>query len=298
MFIVLEGLDGCGKSTQAKLLADWLIERGGEVLLTAEPTRSRVGLFIREILASDIELDPKTLSLLFVADRIQHLKDEIEPALLAEKYVVSERYYYSTIAYQNAQEVSWDWLTGLNDFRAPDVSILLDVPPKKASEKIREKILREKDETERARKKFEEEKKKFEDHKLKFTEHRKRFHQIKKNPYAVSGSSEGKKFKHYLDERNASTAEKQLRSLMAELLELDEARMASEEEYEAARTKYLKFEKFERPTTLESDASEYDVFLKKVYENYHRFEDMTLVDGTKSIEKVAADIQEIVGAVL
>lgn len=298
MFIVLEGVDGCGKSTQAKLLADWLKEKGDDVHLTAEPSASRIGQFVREILSSEVELEPDALALLFTADRIHHLADDVEPALLQDKIVVSERYYYSTIAYQHTQGVDWDWLVNLNDFRRPDVAVLLDVPPEKAADKIREKIEREKMEADEARKKFESEKDRFEAARKKFHDVRLTFHRYKKNPYAQTGAQGDKKLKNYFDSRNARGAQKHLEALMADLLELDEARMAAMADYEAARTKYLKFEKFERPTTLESDADGYEAFLEKVHANYRRFDDLTVVDGTQSIDKVAADIQEIVGAVL
>lgn len=133
MFIVLEGIDGCGKSTQAKLLADWLSAKGKEVLLTAEPTKGRIGVFLREILSGKTVVDPKTLSLLFTADRYEHLCTEIEPALKRNAIVVSERYYHSTICYQAAQGVDWNWLVGINKFaRRPDCTFLLDVPPKES----------------------------------------------------------------------------------------------------------------------------------------------------------------------
>jgi dTMP kinase len=131
MFIVLEGIDGCGKTTQAKLLADWLQSQGKKVLLTAEPTKGRIGLFLREILSGKTIVDPMTLALLFTADRYEHLISEIEPALKENAIVVSERYYHSTICYQAAQGVQWSWLVELNRFaRRPDFTFLLDVPPK------------------------------------------------------------------------------------------------------------------------------------------------------------------------
>ena len=141
MFIVLEGIDGCGKSTQAKLLADWLRSQGKDVLLTAEPTRSAIGIFLREILAGRTAVDQKTLALLFTADRYEHLAKEVEPALKRNIIVVSERYYHSTVCYQAAQGVPWKWLLDINKFtRKPDYTLLLDVPPKQAVER---KIARE-----------------------------------------------------------------------------------------------------------------------------------------------------------
>ena len=129
IFIVLEGIDGCGKSEQAKLLNDWLLAEGHDVLLTAEPTRNRIGKFIREILSGKEEVDPKTLSLLFTADRVEHL-NEINSGLDRGRIVISERYYHSTVAYQAAQNVNSDWLLELNSFaREPDLALFIDADP-------------------------------------------------------------------------------------------------------------------------------------------------------------------------
>ena len=133
MFIVLEGIDGCGKTTHAKLLTDWLKTRKHDVVLTAEPTNSKIGLFIREVLKGVETVDPMTLTLLFTADRYQHLKDFVEPNLKAKKIIICERYYHSTIAYQNSQGVDWNWIFELNKFaRKPDLTILMDIDPKKS----------------------------------------------------------------------------------------------------------------------------------------------------------------------
>ena len=130
MFIVLDGIDGCGKSTQAKLLAEWFRSNRREVLLTAEPTKSRIGLFIREILSGNENVNPKTLALLFTADRYEHIVNEIEPALSNNRIVISERYYHSTITYQEAQGVDRKWLLDINKFaRKPDMTIFLDIKP-------------------------------------------------------------------------------------------------------------------------------------------------------------------------
>ncbi|HDI73374.1 MAG TPA: dTMP kinase [Candidatus Altiarchaeales archaeon] len=138
MFIVIEGIDGCGKSTQARLLFEWLMENGHDVLLTAEPTRNRIGIFIREILSGSEKADPKTLALLFTADRYEHLENEVGPALSDGKIVISERYFHSTIAYQSAQGVSREWLNDLNYFvLKPGLTILLDVKPEIAIKRIK-----------------------------------------------------------------------------------------------------------------------------------------------------------------
>jgi dTMP kinase len=135
MFIVLEGIDGCGKSTHAKMLARWLQSRGYEVLLTAEPTKGKIGKMIRKVLSGDVSLEPAALALLFAADRVEHVK-EIQAALDASKIVVCERYYHSNIAYQGAQGVDRQWLLKINEFAPkPDLVFLLDLDPKAGAQR-------------------------------------------------------------------------------------------------------------------------------------------------------------------
>ncbi|MBU0762141.1 MAG: dTMP kinase [Candidatus Altiarchaeota archaeon] len=137
MFIVFEGVDGCGKSTHAKLLTQWLRKRGKNVFYTAEPTNGEVGVLIRKILSGKITADPKTLALLFTADRAQHVL-EIEKHLRKGHIVVSDRYYHSTVAYQAAQGIDRNWLLKLNNF-APnaDIVLYLDVSAKDAEMRAR-----------------------------------------------------------------------------------------------------------------------------------------------------------------
>ncbi len=131
-FIALEGIDGSGKSTQARLLAKKLAEKGYEIYETSEPTDGIVGQLIRRILKKDIELSPEALSLLFVADRIEHAKD-IKSALEEGKIVVSDRYLLSTLAYQGAQGVDIEFLEQLHaNLPKPDLTIILDIEPEKA----------------------------------------------------------------------------------------------------------------------------------------------------------------------
>ncbi|MFC2162914.1 dTMP kinase [Candidatus Altiarchaeota archaeon] len=136
MFIVFEGIDGCGKSTHARLAAQWLEQEGLRSFLTSEPTSQWTGKFIRQILSGKEEVDPMTLALLFTADRYEHLAKEVDPAIEEGKIVVCERYTYSTIAYQHAQGLSWNWLHELNKYaRKPDLTILLDVPPQEGEKR-------------------------------------------------------------------------------------------------------------------------------------------------------------------
>ena len=103
VLLALEGIDGCGKSTQAELLAAALRERGLEVVLTCEPTDSPLGQQIREYFQGpDRYLSPKEELNLFMADRREHVAEVIDPALAEGKIVICDRYYYSSVAYQGA----------------------------------------------------------------------------------------------------------------------------------------------------------------------------------------------------
>ncbi len=128
LFIVIEGIDGSGKGTQAKLLMGHLRGLGRDPVLTGEPTRGPIGGIIRDHLA-DPYLDDRGLALLFAADRIEHLEKEVRPALESDRVVISDRYAYSSIAYQG-QTIDVDWVAALNEYAdRPDLVILLDIPP-------------------------------------------------------------------------------------------------------------------------------------------------------------------------
>ncbi len=129
-FIVLEGLDGAGLSTQAALLAHHLKERGFPVLLTKEPTNGIIGGLSKAALRGEFSTSSRALQLLFCADRAHHLEKEIEPALSRGKMVVCDRYLFSTLAYGYASKVNYKWLRYINlSFRLPDIGIFIDVKP-------------------------------------------------------------------------------------------------------------------------------------------------------------------------
>lgn len=131
-FIVIEGLDGAGTTTQSALLADHL-----DATLTHEPTDRPIGRLIRRILQSDPgAAHPSTLPWLFAADRADHLVSTIEPALQAGRDVVSDRYYHSSLAYQSLS-VPLEQVLSLNaTFRAPDLTLFLDIPVDVACQRI------------------------------------------------------------------------------------------------------------------------------------------------------------------
>ena len=131
VLLALEGIDGCGKSTQAELLAAALRERGLEVVLTCEPTDSPLGQQIREYFQGpDRYLSPKEELNLFMADRREHVAEVIEPALAEGKIVITDRYYYSSVAYQGALGLDPDRILAQNEVMAvrPDLAVILTLP--------------------------------------------------------------------------------------------------------------------------------------------------------------------------
>ncbi len=124
-FIVLEGPDGSGTTTHSKLLAERLRRDGEDVLLTAEPTESAIGKFIREQLKLKTIPSASALQLLFCADRAAHIETVIKPALKAGKIVISDRYVISTLVYGEALGLDPDWLLRVNTpFLEPDVVMI------------------------------------------------------------------------------------------------------------------------------------------------------------------------------
>jgi dTMP kinase len=138
-FIVIEGIDGAGTTTQAKLLSEWISSRGRQCLLTSEPTQGPVGLLLRQILSGKMPVpDNDAIALLFAADRIDHLDREVLPALKAGSDVVSDRYYHSSFTYQSLQG-DLEWIRELNSrARAPDVTYILDLPAEQAAKRRRD----------------------------------------------------------------------------------------------------------------------------------------------------------------
>ncbi len=139
-FIVLEGLDGAGTTTQCAALAQVFRAEGREVLVTNEPSTGPIGTLIRQALGGRLglpngagPLTPQTLALLFAADRVDHLAAEIEPALARGVVVLCDRYALSSLAYQGAQ-VGMPWVAQLNAHaRPPDVTVFLDIDLKVAA---------------------------------------------------------------------------------------------------------------------------------------------------------------------
>jgi dTMP kinase len=139
-FIVLEGGDGCGKTTQARALYSALRRQGYKVHLTAEPSRSTVGRLIRRSILRGRKTSPEVEALLFAADRFLHLESEILPALADGRTVVCDRYMYASFAYQGAQGVDSHWLLEINRFAVrPELALYLDVPAEIGMSRIKRK---------------------------------------------------------------------------------------------------------------------------------------------------------------
>ncbi len=137
MFIVFEGTDGSGTSTQAKNVANFLTNQGKSVFHTTEPSTSAAGIVLREILTHQKNLEANALQVLFFSDRLHHIKEEIIPALKRGETVICERYVWSSIAYGNASGVNEAMLLELSSHcLVPDLTIFLDVPEEISLERI------------------------------------------------------------------------------------------------------------------------------------------------------------------
>ena len=136
-FIAFEGIDGAGSSTQLELLTKTLRKEGFRVLATKEPTNNVVGGLIKGVLTDSVKLPPDSLQLLFSADRAHHLQREIIPVLAKGNVVLTDRYFFSTVAY-GALDLDRNWLLDLNkNFLLPDFIFLLDISAKVSIERIK-----------------------------------------------------------------------------------------------------------------------------------------------------------------
>ncbi len=139
MLIAFEGIDGSGKSTQAKLLADHLSKLGAKVELTREPTQDgSAGILLKKELGSVGNTpDPRYLQLLFVADRAWHVSNFIRPKTGDGAVVITDRYIDSTRAYGLASGLEMRWLTQINSkFPAADITFILDITPEEAAKRL------------------------------------------------------------------------------------------------------------------------------------------------------------------
>ena len=142
IFIVFEGIDGAGKTTQVNLLAQNLASLGREVSLSAEPTTLATGKAIRRALSGEEKKSECEMAAMFVLDRIAHnINSEMGIRALTERGtdVISDRYYYSSLAYQGTA-TDYEWVKTMNinspEIRRPDLCIYLDLLPEQSLERI------------------------------------------------------------------------------------------------------------------------------------------------------------------
>ena len=138
-FITFEGCDGCGKSTQLKMMSEYLTQEGVAHIFTREPGGGKISEAIREILLSgkNSEMTDECEALLYAASRVQHLSDRVEPALSKGELVICDRYVDSSLAYRaHARGLGVDFITKINAFALekylPDVTVFIDLSPEAA----------------------------------------------------------------------------------------------------------------------------------------------------------------------
>lgn len=143
-FVVLEGIDGSGKTTQVSALHKLLSSSGVDCYKTFEPTNLVAGKLIRQILTKEVGLHNKALAPLFVSDRLDHLLNENEGLIAKIKAgttVVCDRYYFSSYAYHGV-DIDMEWVINANSICAellkPDVTFFIDVAPELAFERIKQ----------------------------------------------------------------------------------------------------------------------------------------------------------------
>jgi len=139
MFIAVEGIDGSGKSTTITELERYIRSKNREVIVTAEPTTLQSGRIIRDFLDKKnigTPLIHEMMALSFAADRINHLREVIWPALKKKRVVITDRYFFSSLAYQSLN-ISYEWVKGINRFATlPDILVFIDVSIKTAMDRL------------------------------------------------------------------------------------------------------------------------------------------------------------------
>ncbi len=161
-FIVFEGTDGSGKSTQMRLLGEYLSQKGISVSLTHEPTESPFGALLRSCMSGRTETDEHTIAALFAADRLDHIQNPetgMRAKLEAGTTVLCDRYYFSSLAY-NGGLVPFEWVEELNrpamKMLRPDLVIFLDLTPEEGMKRVSRRNEKERYETLERQKKIRE----------------------------------------------------------------------------------------------------------------------------------------------
>ena len=138
VLVNLEGIDGCGKSTQSKLLREKLEEEGVKVIILKEPTKRPHGQKLWDVLHGKRKATNEEILELFVLDRIQHVEEKIQPALDDGAVVLMDRYYYSSMAYQVAGGIDVEEIREKHVFAPkPDVVLIFDLPVSIALERVK-----------------------------------------------------------------------------------------------------------------------------------------------------------------
>ncbi len=138
VLVNLEGIDGCGKSTQSKLLLEKLEEKGEKVLILKEPTKRPHGQKLWDVLHGKRKASNEEILELFVLDRKQHVEEKIQPALDDGTVILMDRYYYSSMAYQVAGGIDVEEIREKHVFAPrPDVVLIFDLPVSVALERVK-----------------------------------------------------------------------------------------------------------------------------------------------------------------
>jgi dTMP kinase len=151
LFIVLEGIDGSGKSTIAKSLVGYFLEQNIDCIYTTEPTQEEFGKKFREGLQNN-KTDPLMDTYLLSVDRYLHSKNVIMPSLKQNKVIICDRYIRSNMAYQHLSGIDIKWVDMLNLYCAlPDLEIFIRVKPDEANKRIERRLLESKEQTKRTK---------------------------------------------------------------------------------------------------------------------------------------------------
>ncbi len=138
VLVNLEGIDGCGKSTQSKLLLEKLEGEGEKVIILKEPTKRPHGQKLWDVLHGNRKATNEEILELFVLDRIQHVEEKIQPALDDGTVILMDRYYYSSMAYQVAGGIDVEEIRKKHVFAPkPDVVLIFDLPVSIALERVK-----------------------------------------------------------------------------------------------------------------------------------------------------------------
>jgi dTMP kinase len=138
VLIDLEGIDGCGKSTQSKFLMEKFEENNEKTIILKEPTSGKYGKKLWEMLSGKRKATTEQILDLFVMDRKEHVDEKINPALKEGKNVLMDRYYYSTMAYQAAAGIDINRIRKDNEFAPkPDIVLIFDLPADLAMKRVK-----------------------------------------------------------------------------------------------------------------------------------------------------------------